>query len=140
MYTLQSLSNILRPDSSTYYFDRNIQGDVIGIFDSTGTRIAKYSYDAWGNCTILSTTNSAVANINPFRYRGYRFDTEKGFYFLNTRYYNPEWRRLISPDDTSYLDPENVNGLNLYTCCGNDPVNYADHSGHMFFCILCQKS
>ena len=52
--------------SSTYYFDRNIRGDVIGIFDSTGTRIAKYSYDAWGNCTISSTTNSTIANANPF--------------------------------------------------------------------------
>ena len=49
---------------------------------------------------------------------------------MNSRYYNPEWRRFISPDDTSYLDPESVNGLNLYAYCGNDPVNYADPSGH----------
>ena len=116
--------------SSIYYFDRNIRGDVIGIFDSTGTRVVKYSYDSWGNCTISSTTNSTIANANPFRYRGYYYDAETGLYYLNARYYNPEWRRFISPDDTSYLDPESVNGLNLYAYCYNDPVNYADPSGH----------
>ena len=116
--------------SSTYYFDRNIRGDVIGIFDSTGTRIAKYSYDAWGNCTISSTTNSTIANANPFRYRGYYYDRETKFYYLNARYYNPECRRFISPDSTEYIDPENPNGLNLYVYCNNDPVNYADPSGH----------
>jgi RHS repeat-associated protein len=51
-------------------------------------------------------------------------------YYLNARYYNHQWRRFISPDGTSYLDPENVNGLNLYAYCNNDPVNYADPSGH----------
>ena len=50
---------------------------------------------------------------------------------MNSRYYNPEWRRFISPDDTSYLDPESVNGLNLYCYCNNDPVNFVDPSGHL---------
>ena len=30
-----------------------------------------------------------------------------------------------------YLDFANVNGLNLYSCCNNNPVNYSDGSGHM---------
>ena len=51
--------------------------------------------------------------------------------YLNSRYYNPEWRRFISPDDTAYIDPETPNGLNLYCYCGNDPVNYCDPSGHV---------
>ena len=92
--------------------------------------MAEYGYDAYGNCKILSTTNTTIANANPFRYRGYYFDQETGFYYLNARYYSPEWRRFISPDDTAYLDPENVNGLNLYCYCGNDPVNYSAPSGH----------
>jgi RHS repeat-associated protein len=73
---------------------------------------------------------SDLANSNPIRYRGYYYDREIGLYYCNARYYNPEWRRFISPDDTSYLDPENVNGLNLYAYCYNDPVNYADPSGN----------
>ncbi len=55
---------------------------------------------------------------------------EIGLYYLNSRYYNPQWRRFISPDDTGYIDPENINGLNLYAYCNNDPVNYSDPSGH----------
>ena len=93
--------------------------------------VAKYLYDAWGNCTISSeTTNYAVANANPIRYRGYYYDDDTGLYYCNARYYSPKWRRFISPDDTAYLNPKSVNGLNLYCYCNNDPVNYADPSGH----------
>ena len=34
------------------------------------------------------------------------------------------------------MDPENVNGLNLYCYCGNDPVNFVDPSGHSVAAIL----
>ena len=123
--------------SNTYYYDRNIRGDVIGIYDTDGNLVVKYNYDAWGNCTVASgTTNYVIANANPIRYRGYYYDVDTGLYYLNSRYYTPEWRRFISPDDTSYLDPETPNGLNLYCYCNNDPVNYADPSGHSVTAIL----
>ena len=115
--------------TNTYYFQRNIQGDVVAIYNTNGKKVGGYDYDAWGNCSITLDTNG-IASRNPIRYRGYYFDSETGFYYLNSRYYSPEWRRFISPDDTAYLDPENVNGLNLYCYCGNDPINYADPSGH----------
>ena len=92
--------------------------------------MVEYAYDAWGNCSITLDTNG-IASRNPIRYRGYYFDSETGFYYLNARYYNPEWRRFISPDDTAFLDSETPNGLNLYCYCNNDPVNYADPSGHL---------
>ena len=118
-------------NTNTYYYLRNLQGDVIAIYDTNGNKKVSYSYDAWGNCTIdSSTTNYELAHDNPIRYRGYYYDEDTGLYYLNSRYYSPKWRRFISPDDTAYLDPENVNGLNLYCYCGNDPVNYADLSGH----------
>ena len=116
--------------TNQYYFQRNLQGDVTAIFDIYGTMVAKYLYDAWGNCTISSeTTNRTVAVANPIRYRGYYYDDDTGLYYCNSRYYSPKWRRFISPDDTAYLDHESVNGLNLYCYCNNDPVNYADPSG-----------
>ena len=61
---------------------------------------------------------------------GYYYDVETGLFYCNSRYYNPEWCRFISPDDIEYLDPESVNGLNLYCYCKNDPINLCDPSGH----------
>ena len=116
--------------SAAYFYRRNLQGDVTAIYNREGNRVGEYAYDAWGNCTILSGASNDLVNNNPIRYRGYYFDAESGVYFLNARYYNPQWRRFISPDSTDYLDPESVNGLNLYAYCNNDPVNYADPSGH----------
>ena len=116
-----------------YYYRRNLQGDVIAIYDANGTRTVEYAYDAFGKCTVKYSTISDLAYNNPIRYRGYYFDHETGLYYLNARYYNPQWRRFISPDDTAYLDPESVNGLNLYVYCNNDPVNNIDPSGHEWY-------
>ncbi len=102
-----------------------MQGDVTEIYTSGNLKV-KYGYDAYGNCTVLSqTTDTTLANANPIRYRGYYFDTETGLYYLNSRYYNPEWRRFISPDDTAYIDPQTVNGLNLYVYANNNPIDIA---------------
>ena len=77
-----------------------------------------------------------LATANPIRYRGYYFDVDTGLYYLNARYYSPQFRRFISPDDTAYLDVDTVGGLDLYTYCGNDPVNNFDPSGHSVLDIL----
>ena len=122
--------------TETFYFDRNIKGDVIGIYNASGTQIAKYSYDSWGNQKVTTYSSNNFSGYNPIRYRGYYYDRETGLYYLNARYYNPQWRRFISPDSTEYIDPENPNGLNLYAYCNNDPINYADPSGHLAFFIV----
>ena len=130
--TMYSLNGAV---AQPYYYRRNVQGDVIAIYDKYGSRKAEYAYDAFGNCTVLYAGLADLANNNPIRYRGYYYDKETNLYYLNSRYYNPEWRRFISPDDTSYLDPETPNGLNLYAYCYNDPVNYVDPSGHSAFLV-----
>ena len=110
-------------ETSTYYFDRNVFGDVVGIYDTNGALKVKYLYDAYGNCTISNeTTDQALARLNPIRYRGYYYDVETSLFWISSRYYSPELCRWISPDDIEYLDPESVNGLNLYCYCFNDPV------------------
>ena len=116
--------------TNTYYFERNLLGDVIAIYDTSGNRVGAYAYDAWGNCRIVENLQR-ITTLNPIRYRGYYYDQDTRLYYLNARYYCPEWHRFISPDDTSYLDPKTPNGLNLYAYCGNDPVNYCDPSGRL---------
>ena len=115
--------------ATPYFYRRNLQGDVTAIYNSSGTKVGEYAYDAWGNCTILSGVANDLVKNNPIRYRGYYFDRETGLYYLNARYYNPQWRRFISPDSTEYIDSENPIGLNLYAYCYNDPVNFIDNCG-----------
>ena len=123
-YTVGNNSNI-------YYFDRNALGDVEAIYDLYGNLKVKYLYDAYGNCTVSSETiDQVLARVNPIRYRGYYYDVETGLFWISSRYYSPEWGRWISPDSIEYLDPESINGLNLYAYCGNDPINRIDPTGH----------
>ena len=110
--------------TNNYYYERNVFGDVIGIYDMSGNRVVEYAYDAWGNCTLYNVSNYTLANLNPIRYRGYYFDKESNLYFCDARYYSSELCRWISPDSIEYLDLQSINGLNLYAYCGNDPVNY----------------
>ena len=109
-----------------YYYRKNLQGDIIAIVDEAGNEAGRYTYDAWGNCSV---SGSGVMSANPFRYRGYYWDGEAGLYYLNTRWYDPEVGRFISPDSINYLDPESLNGLNLYAYCLNNPVMYSDPYG-----------
>ena len=123
------LYNFNNISTKAYYYHRNLQGDVISIFDQSGVRQAEYAYDAYGNCEIVyDASGTDIANINPIRYRGYYYDRRTKLYYLNSRYYNPEWRRFISPADVSKLNPSIVNGLNLYCYSSNSPISIARSS------------
>ncbi|MDY2888261.1 MAG: RHS repeat-associated core domain-containing protein, partial [Candidatus Caccosoma sp.] len=84
-----------------------------------------------------NTNDSFIGNINPFRYKSYYYDKESNLYYLNSRYYSPIYYRFISIDDIDYIKSESINGINLYTYCGNDPINYTDPSGHFAFFAAC---
>ena len=114
-----------------YWYEKNLQGDVIAIYDQSGSKVVAYKYDAWGNCTSTTTENTVLAN-NPFRYRSYYYDVDLGLYYLNSRYYDPAIGRFISADDVSYLGANgDLNSYNLYAYCSNNPVNMADYFGNM---------
>ncbi len=123
-------------NGTDYYFRKNLQGDVTEIYTSLGVRVASYTYDAWGK--VLSVNNYTadnIGNINPIRYRGYYYDVETGLYYLNSRYYDPETGRFISADTTDVLENAkyDINGLNLYAYCNNNPVAGRDDEGDMSF-------
>lgn len=115
-------------NSTPYFYLRNLQGDVVGIADTSGTVIASYTYDAWGNILSATGSNMTIANANPIRYRGYYWDAETGYYFLQTRYYSPEWRRFINAD-CMFIAGDILTGSNMYTYCNGNPVMYWDPWG-----------
>ena len=104
--------------------------------------MVRYGYDAWGNHIVqnpdgsVNTSAEFIGNINPYRYRSYYFDTETDLYYLQSRYYDPEIGRFISQDEVTYLDPETINGLNLYAYCLDNPVNMVDPTGHFWETIF----
>lgn len=115
-----------------YIYDKNIFGDIVGIYTIYGVKVAEYAYDAFGNCVITYNNGSGIAELNPFRYRGYYYDSETGFYYLINRYYDPTTGRFISADSLDYLDPETLGGLNLFAYCLNDPIANTDPEGNWF--------
>lgn len=126
-----------RFEGSDYYYGKNVQGDVVELYQG-GTLIATYEYDAWGNLLDLrsadgmiipdSVSSTHVAAINPIRYRGYYFDIETRFYYLNSRYYNPVTGRFINAD--SYVSTsQGLTGHNMFAYCGNNPVMFSDRTG-----------
>ena len=115
----------------TYYYLTNLQGDVMGILDSSGTSVAAYTYNAWGK--LLSSTGD-LASINPLRYRGYYYDAELEMYYLKSRYYDPEICRFISADEFA-SNGHGFVGSNMFSYCNCNPINCFDSSGKTVFGI-----
>ena len=118
-----------------YYYRTNAQGDVKQIVDKDNNIIAYYAYDAWGRTlAILDGNDDPITNashfaiVNPFRYRGYVYDNETGFYYLQSRYYDPEIGRFINADGYVTTDIEPI-AMNMFAYCCNNPVRYYDPNG-----------
>ena len=109
----------------TYYYVLNLQGDVVKLIQANGHVVAQYTYDAWGN---LLDSGGNLAEVNPLRYRGYYYDNETGFYYLQSRYYDPVNRRFINADGLISSN-WSFSGLNMFVYCENDPVGRSDPSG-----------
>lgn len=116
----------------TFWFEKNLQGDIVAVYNDSGVKLITYKYDAWGNFTrtinnISGTNRSAL--YNPFAYRGYYYDSETGFYYVSSRYYEPEIGRFINADDIAYLGMGGLTSYNLFAYCGNNPVMGYDPYG-----------
>ena len=82
-----------------------------------------------GRRDLLGTTGSLATTVGknqPLRYRGYVYDEETGLYYLQSRYYHPEWGRFISADSV-------ING-NLFAYCGNNSIMFIDSEGNEAVC------
>ena len=113
----------------TYYYVLNLQGDVVKLIHYIPgfeyESVATYEYDAWGNVS----SSGRLAEINPLRYRGYYYDNETGFYYLQSRYYDPANRRFINADSYASTGQGFV-GTNMFAYCNNSPILFVDHDGN----------
>ena len=116
-----------------YLFAKNVQGDITAVYDANGTCLVTYTYDALGNTRVRYSNGGAstAARYNPFRYRGYYYDTETSLYYLNSRYYDPAVGRFLNADGSVNANGDLI-GFNMFAYCGNNPVNRVDRTGQFW--------
>ncbi|MFA7126403.1 MAG: RHS repeat-associated core domain-containing protein, partial [Bacilli bacterium] len=125
-YYYDSSDNVIgfEYNNNKYLYLKNLQNDIIGIVDETGNLVVEYTYDAYGNIIkLVDTSNCDLSTVNPFRYRSYYYDKETGWYYLNSRYYDPLVKRFITMDSVEY------SGSNMFKYCNNNPIMYVDFDG-----------
>ena len=121
----------------TFWFEKNLHGDVIAVYDNSGTQLVKYIYgSAWGDhsTNYPNGGSTSPAQYNPFRYRGYYYDDYLMLYYLQSRYYDPNTCRFISPDNVDVITatPMALTDKNLYAYCDNNPVMRVDGDGEFW--------
>ena len=120
----------------TYWYEKNIFGDVVAAYDNTGTVLVRYKYDAYGKPTITYYNGGASTAVakNPFMFRGYYYDSDLQLYYLNARYYDANTGRFISPDriDVVCATPGALTDKNLYAYCDNNSVMRRDDGGQFW--------
>ncbi|MGM9680632.1 MAG: RHS repeat-associated core domain-containing protein, partial [Eubacteriales bacterium] len=118
-----------RYGGNNYYYGADSLGVIHYVYNEAGTVVVTYTYDAWGG-TVSATGNNTLIGVNPIRYKSYYYDSETGFFYLQSRYYDPQVGRFVSADDWQYMGATGtVLGYNLFSYCENEPVNYVDNIG-----------
>ena len=116
-----------------YYYIKNITNDIIGIVDNIEGKVVGYDYEGYGVGYYDDAKDSnGLVDKNHLKYRGYYYDEETGWYYLNNRYYDPRYGRFINADEVKYIGQDGTNvSYNLYAYCLNNPVNRFDDGGNL---------
>ena len=136
----------MRYNGTVYYYVLNVQGDVVGLLNSSGELVVEYKYDPWGKLleTIIGVdeTDSKYAAYNnmglrnPLRYRGYIYDRDTGLYYLQSRYYDPAIGRFINADTYTTTDADGLLSTNMFAYCENNPVMGTDPTGEWVHIVI----
>ena len=117
-----------------YIFEKNLQGDIVAVYDEYRNAVVKYTYDAWGNVTETLYDTTSNGQYNSFRYRGYFYDEDTELYYLNSRYYDPATGRFINADSIGLLGANrDFESFNLYVYCGDNPIKGIDPLGYAWY-------
>lgn len=124
-----------------FWYEKNVQGDIVAVYDGAGNKLINYVYDAFGNFYegYSQANANSHARLNPFRYRGYYYDTDLKMYYLQSRYYDPAIGRFINPDKFATTG-QGVLSSNMFAYCANDPVNYVDDEGTYYIWYVLKKT
>lgn len=130
----------MRHKGKMYYYIRNLQGDITKLIEGDGTVVATYTYNAWGKILSIKdadgnviTSDTHVALINPFRYRGYVYDDESGLYYLQSRYYDPTTGRFVNADVYTDTQTGKTLSVNMFAYCENNYINAIDKTGNFVY-------
>jgi len=122
--------------SKVYYYVRDLLGIITKIVDENGSVMVSYTYDAWGKIIdkeyTPNTIGEDIALLNHFVYIGYYLDNETEWYYLKSRYYNSNIGRFMNVDNLHQINFETLNGYNLFSYSGCNPINYIDTDGNKF--------
>jgi RHS repeat-associated protein len=111
--------------STVFYYHQDQLGSTRALTDATGSVVANYSYDAFGNLTAQSGSIN-----NPFLFSGQYRDAETGLYYLRARYYDPGTAQFIS------RDPEVSSTWEPYAYAADNPLNLTDPSGMAWWGLI----
>ena len=112
------LTALVQADGTRLQYVTDGHGDVKKLVNSSGTVVVDYTYDAFGNQT------EEAEDSNPFRYAGEYWDSESGLIYLRARYYDSGVGAFVSEDPAK-------DGLNWYSYCAGNPVNFVDPTGNV---------
>ena len=119
-------------NGADYYYGKDSFGVIRYLYNTSGEVVTTYTYDAWG--TVLSVTGTlaeTVGTVNPVRYKSYYLDSETGWYYLQSRYYDPAVGRFLNADEVLLINQteNSIKGTNAFGYCYNDPIRMYDISG-----------
>ena len=115
----------MRTGSSTLNY---LLGDHLGstaiTTNSSGVKIAEVLYYPWGGVRYSSGTTPTS-----FRFTGQRWESSFNLYYYGARWFDPAAGRFVQPD-TIIPQQQGVQAWDRYAYVNNNPVKYADPSGH----------
>ena len=129
-YDGENLPAHVNYNGTVYSYVHNLHRDTVGLLDSVGALVVEYKYNPWGKLiSITGPLADTLGKENPFRYRGNVYDEETGLYYIQDRYYSPNYQRFLIWDDAEVDVSAGILSVHPFVYCKNNPVKFMDTNG-----------